>query len=102
MTRAAERELAALARRLPMFVGEETAGELLGMSDRNVRHKIGHGDLVRGAPGTVTRVSLLSYLASQQGLELDDLELVLEALEEPLSPFGDRLGVPTTPERRPT
>jgi hypothetical protein len=83
MIRAAERELASIARRLPIFVDEESAGGLLGISARHIRRKVTSGELARGAAGTVTRVSLLALLARRQRLDLDELELVLQALEEP-------------------
>jgi len=82
VTRAAERELAALARTLPRFVSEDDAGDLLRLDARSVRRHVTTGDLARGIRGTVTRVSILEYLASRQGLVLDELELVLDALDE--------------------
>lgn len=86
MTHAIERELAALARSLPRFVTEEEAGELFRRTPRLVRMMVERGELTRGVAGTVTRVSILANLARRQGLDLDELELVLAALEEPPPP----------------
>lgn len=82
MTRAVQRELAALARTLPRFVTEDDAADLFRVSPRSVRRMVERGALVRGVAGTVTRVSILADLARRQGLDLDELELVLEALDE--------------------
>jgi len=86
MTRAVERELAALARALPRFVTEDDAATLYRLDARSIRRMVVRGDLVRGVRGTVTRVSILANLAARQGLDLDDLEYVLDVLDDDAPP----------------
>jgi hypothetical protein len=104
---AVERELAALARSLPRFVREDDAGDLFQIGARGIRKMVERGELARGVAGTVTRVSILDRIARRQGANLDDLALVLEALEAapPLQALPGGVGTlrsPTRSERSPT
>lgn len=89
MTRAVERELAALARSLPRFVTEDDAAIVFRLDPRSIRRMVVRGDLVRGVAGTVTRVSILANLAARQGLDLDSLDYVLDVLDEEPAPVAN-------------